>query len=69
MLIGNIITSVLSNHPTQLQISLAVILLQSKELVKTMNDFGVTCTYDELLHFKKSVVVAAAISAELTAIS
>ena len=37
--------------------------------MKTMNDFGVTCTYDELLHFKKSVAVAAAKSAELTAIS
>ena len=69
VLIGNNITSVLTNHPTQLQISLAVLLRQSKELVKTMNDFGVTCTYDELLRFKKSVAVAAAKSAELTAIS
>ena len=69
VLIGNIITSVLTNHPTQLQISLAVLLRQSKELVKTMNDFGVTCTYDELLRFKKSVAAAAAKSAELTAIS
>ena len=69
VLMGNIITSVLTNHPTQLQISLAVLLRQSKELVKTMNDFGVTCTYDELLRFKKSVAVSAAKSAELTAIS
>ena len=69
MLIGNIITSALTNHPNQLQISLAVLLRESKELVKTMNDFGVTCTYDELLRFKKSVAVAAAKSTELTAIS
>ena len=62
-------TSVLKNHPTQLQISLSVLLWDSKELVKTMNDFGVTCTYDELLHFKKSAAVATAISFELTAIS
>ena len=34
-----------------------------------MNDFGVTCTYAELLRFKKSVVVAAAKNAETTAIS
>ena len=34
-----------------------------------MNTFGVTCTYDELLRFKKSVAVAAAKNAELTAIS
>ena len=60
LLIGNIITSVLTNHPTQLQITLAVLLRESKELLKTMNDFGVTCTYDELLRFKKSVAVTAA---------
>ena len=42
ILIGNIITSILTNHSTQLQISLAVLLRESKELVKTMNDFGVT---------------------------
>lgn len=34
-----------------------------------MNDFGVTCTYDELLCFKKSVAVAAAKRAEMIAIS
>ena len=44
VLIANIITSVLANHPTDLQISLAVLLRESKELVKTMSDFGVTCT-------------------------
>ena len=38
MLIGNIITSALKNHPTQLQISLDVLLQDFKELVKTMND-------------------------------
>ena len=69
VLIRNIIISALKNHPTQLQISLAVLLRESKELVKTMNDFGVTCTYDELLRFKKSVAVAAAKSTELTATS
>ena len=37
--------------------------------MKTMNDFGMTCTYDELLRFIKSVAVAAAKSTELTAIS
>ena len=34
--------------------------MESKELVKTMNDSGVTYTYDELVQFKKSVAVAAA---------
>ncbi len=67
VLIANIITSVLANHPTDLQISLAVLLRESKELVKTINSFGVTCTYDELLRFKKSVAVEAAKSAAVTA--
>ena len=53
-------TSVLTNNPTQLQISLAVLLRESKELVNTINDFGVTCTHDELLHLKKSVAIVAA---------
>lgn len=69
LLIGNIITSVITNNPTQMQISLAVFLRDSKEVVKTMNDFGVTCTYDELLRFKKSAAVAAAKNVELTSIS
>ena len=34
-----------------------------------MNDFGMICIYDELLHFKKSVAVSAAKGAEVTAIS
>ena len=37
--------------------------------MKTMSDFGVTCTYDELLRFKKSVAAEAAKSADVTAIS
>ncbi|KAJ8018705.1 hypothetical protein HOLleu_43161 [Holothuria leucospilota] len=68
LLIGNIITAVLTNYPTQLQIALGVLLRDSKELVKSMSDFGVTCTYDELLRFKKSAA-AAAKNTELTAIS
>ena len=34
-----------------------------------MNEYGVTCTYDELMRFKKFVAVAAAKNAEMTAIS
>ena len=69
VLIANIITSVLANHPTDLQVSLAVLLRESKELVKRMSDFVVTCTYNQLLHFKKSVAAEAAKSADVTAIS
>ena len=69
LLIGSIITAVVAGYPTQLQIALAVLLRDSKELVKSMSNFGVTCTYDELLRFKKSAAAAAAKSSELTGIS
>lgn len=55
LLIGNIITSVVKSLATPLQIALAILLRDSKEQVKTFHDFGVTCSYDELLRFKKSV--------------
>jgi len=69
VLIANVITSILANHLTDLQVSLAVLLRESKELVKTMSNFGVTCTYEELLHFNKSVAAQAAKSADVTAVS
>ena len=59
LLIGNIITSVLRNQPTDLQISLGVLLRDSKLILGYTHDFGVTCTYDEVLRFKKSAAVAA----------
>ena len=55
LLIGNIITSVVKSFATPLQIALTVLLRDSKEKVKSFHDFGVTCSYDELLIFKKSV--------------
>ncbi len=69
ILIGSIITSVLSNHPTNLQVALGVLIRNSKELVKQMYGFGVTCSYDEVLRFKKSAAVDAARDAELTGIA
>ena len=60
LLIGNIFISVL-------KISLASTGIQRTG--EDMNDFGVTSTYHELLCFKKSVAVAAAKNAEMTAIS
>ena len=41
----------------------------SKALVSNMNELGVTCTYDELLRFKKSAAVAASSSPTLQGIS
>ena len=59
LLIGNIVTYVVKNLATPLQIALAVFLMDSKEQVKAFSDFGVTCSYDELQRFKKSVAFTA----------
>ena len=64
--IGNIITSVVKNLATPLQIALAVQLRDSKEQFKAFHDFGVTCSYDELLRFKKLVARAANANMHLT---
>ena len=66
LLIGNIITSVVKNLATPLQIALAVLLRDSKDQVKAFFDFGVTCSYDELLRFKKSAAFTANDNMDLT---
>ena len=66
LLIGNIITSVVNNLATPLQIALAVFLRDSKEQVKAFPDFGVTCSYDELLRFKKTVAFTANANLDLS---
>ena len=58
LLIGNIITSVITNKPTMLQITLGTIL-REKALIEQCSAFGITCSYDEVLRFKKSVAHAA----------
>ena len=57
LLIGNIVTSVLRNHATPLQIALGV-LINRKKIIKHMFDYKVTCSYDELRRYKKSSAVA-----------
>ena len=59
LMIGNMLTSARRVFATPLQVSLAVLLRDSKEHVRTLYDFGVTCSYDELLRFKKSVAFSA----------
>ena len=53
-LIGNIITGVLTNRPIPLQIALGPVI-REKSLKELCTEFGITCTYHEALHFKKSV--------------
>ena len=57
ILMGNMVTSIVTKRPTTLQVALGV-LIRSKSLVETLHEFGVTCTYDEMLRFKSSADAA-----------
>ena len=59
LLIGNIITSIISNKFTDLQLALGNLMRDSKALMNRMYQFKVTCSYDEILRFKKSAALAA----------
>ena len=48
IVIGNIISSAVTNQPTPLQIGLAV-TLGKKSLVQQFHDLGICCSYVELL--------------------
>ena len=69
ILIGNIITSLLTNSFTTLQIALGLLMKDSEDLVNHFYDFSVTCSYDEILRFKKSAALAATIQSSLSSIS
>ena len=57
-LIASIITNILINHPTSLQIALGVLVRESKLLINQLYAFRITCSYDEVLRYKKSAAVA-----------
>ena len=57
-LIGTVITGTLTHQPTSLQVSIGVLFKESKNILGYIHEFGITCTYDEVLHFKKSAAVA-----------
>ena len=54
LLLANIITSVLSNKPTRLQIAFGNLIRDSKSLINQLYQFRITCSYDEILRFKRS---------------
>ena len=56
--IGNIITAMVNNQPTAMQVALGVVI-NEKSHIELLNKLGVTCTYDELLRFKSSAAHAA----------
>ena len=60
LLIGNIITSVVRNKSTDLQIALGVLLRDNKSILGYTYHYGITCSYDEIRRFKKAAAVAAA---------
>ena len=64
LLIGNIVTSCVTNKATSLQIALGV-LLREKQLIDECHAFGVCASYDEILRFKTSVAHATSDKAEV----
>jgi len=69
ILIGSILTSIVKNYPTGLQVALGVKMGRSKQLVSLLKEFGVTCTYDELQRFKRSAAKAATADCSLTGLA
>lgn len=56
LLIGNIITSIINNSYTQLQLALGL-YMNSARKVKVLHDFHVSCSYDEVSRFKTSAAM------------
>ena len=69
LLIANVITSVLSNKTTSLQIALCNLSRDSKSLINELYQFRVTCSYDEILRFKRSAALAATTDIKLSGIN
>lgn len=69
ILIGSVVTGVMKNHPTSLQISLGIKMRISKKLVQLLQKYGVTCTYDEVLRFKHSAAKATTMKSSLPGLS
>lgn len=69
LLIGSVLTGVMKNHPTSLQISLGIKMRISKKLVQLLQKYGVTCSYDEVLRFKHSAAKATTMEPSLPGLS
>ena len=59
-LIGNIVTSIVQNCTTPLQLALGTLFIRSKSILNHLYEYRVTGSYDELLRFKKSAAVHSA---------
>ena len=69
LLIGSIITSVVNNHATSLQVDIAGKMGESKKLINSLYSYKVTCSYREFRRFKKSCARAAVEDIKLSGIS
>ena len=68
-MIGNIITSQVTNQATDMQIALGILTRDSKKVVDKLYDYRVTCSYDEVVRFKKSAARASYADTRLQGIS
>ena len=59
-LIGNIVTSIVQNRTTRLQLAIGILFRQSKSHLNHLHKYKVMCTHDEMLRFKKSAAVNSA---------
>ena len=57
IMVGNIITNVVINMPTPLQIALGVLLGDHKSMVQEFVKYAVVCSYDEVRRFKQSAAI------------
>lgn len=62
-MVGNIITSMVTNKPTTLQIALGNVA-RDKSIIEQLYSFGVSSSYDEVLRFKASAALEASRSQE-----
>ena len=59
VLISNIVTGVVTSKVSMLQVSLGL-LVQKKQLIDRLHEYGVTASYNEIRRFKISVAAASA---------
>ena len=57
LMMCNMITGLYTKMPTPLQVALATVI-KEKERIQELNQFGVLCTYDEVLRFRRSAAHA-----------
>lgn len=59
LMIGSIISSVITNQPTPLQIAIGILMSDHKALITELSKLNVTCSYDETRRFRRSAAVQA----------